>query len=123
MPILDKNGLAIENTKKAFERRERTSEVEKLYISTHYYDIVTGEIDKSIEAYRVVEAHLSARLDSPQQSLCQLRSCMGKYDQAWTEAQETVRLAPNEALGYRTWAETTWDEPLCRSQGGAGKAD
>ena len=35
--------LAIENTKQAFERRDRTSELEKLYISTHYYDIVTGE--------------------------------------------------------------------------------
>ena len=44
-------GPAIENTKLAFERRERTSEVEKLYISTHYYDIVTGEIDKANEAY------------------------------------------------------------------------
>ena len=43
--------LAIENTKQAFERRDRTSELEKLYITTHYYDIVTGELDKSIEAY------------------------------------------------------------------------
>ena len=40
-------GPAIENTKQAFERRERTSELEKLYISTHYYDIVTGESDKA----------------------------------------------------------------------------
>src|SRR5207248_2252233 len=38
--------LAMENTKLAFERRERASELEKLYISTHYYDNVTGEVDK-----------------------------------------------------------------------------
>ena len=46
-------GPGIENTKQAFERRERTSEVEKLYISTHYYDIVTGELDKANEAYQL----------------------------------------------------------------------
>ncbi len=45
--------LAAENTKLAFERRERASELEKLYISTHYYDNVTGELDKSIEAYQL----------------------------------------------------------------------
>ena len=44
---------ASENTKLAFERRERASEREKLYITTHYYDNVTGELDKSIEAYQL----------------------------------------------------------------------
>ena len=45
------SALATENMKQAFERRERASELEKLYISSHYYEIVTGEIDKSIETY------------------------------------------------------------------------
>ena len=67
--------LAIQNTKQAFERRERTSEPEKLYISTHYYDIVTGEADKAIEAYQLWKG-LSPGLDSNQQSRLQLR-CRG----------------------------------------------
>ena len=38
------SAMAIESTKQAFERRERGSELEKLYISSHYYEIVTGEV-------------------------------------------------------------------------------
>jgi len=90
---------AIENTKQAFERRERTSEVEKLYISTHYYDIVTGELDKSNEAY-LLWKRTYPRDSIPPNNLSAAYSSIGKWDQALTEALETVRLAPNEALGY-----------------------
>ena len=93
-------GPAIENTKQAFERRERTSEVEKLYISTHYYDIVTGETDKAIEAYQLWK-RTYPRDSIPPNNLSASYAAMGKYDQALPEAQETVRLAPNEALGYQ----------------------
>ena len=45
--------LAKENTWKAFELRNRTSEKEKFYITGHYYGGITGtgELDKEIEAY------------------------------------------------------------------------
>jgi serine/threonine protein kinase len=93
-------GPAIENTKQAFERRERTSEVEKLYISTHYYDIVTGESDKANEAY-LLWKRTYPRDSIPPNNLSAAYASMGKWDQALTEALETVRLAPNEALGYQ----------------------
>ena len=93
-------GPAIDNTKQAFERRDRTSEVEKLYISTHYYDIVTGEIDKAIEAYQLWK-RTYPRDSIPPNNLSASYATMGKYDQALAEAQETVRLSPNEALGYQ----------------------
>jgi serine/threonine protein kinase/tetratricopeptide (TPR) repeat protein len=93
-------GPAIENTKQAFERRERTSEVEKLYISTHYYDIVTGESDKANEAYQLWK-RTYPRDSIPTNNLAASYAAMGKYDQALPEALETVRLAPNEALGYQ----------------------
>ena len=92
-------GPAIENTKQAFERRERTSEVEKLYISTHYYDIVTGESEKANEAYQLWK-RTYPRDSIPTNNLSASYAAMGKYDQALTEALETVRLAPNESLGY-----------------------
>ncbi len=93
-------GPAIENTKQAFERRERTSEVEKLYISTHYYDIVTGESDKAAEAYQLWR-RTYPRDSIPTNNLSANYAAIGKYDQALAEALETVRLAPNEALGYQ----------------------
>ena len=92
-------GPAIENTKLAFERRERVSELEKLYISTHYYDIVTGESDKSAEAYQLWK-RTYPRDSIPTNNLAANYGAQGKYEQALPEALETVRLAPNEALGY-----------------------
>src|ERR1019366_4537556 len=41
-------GLADSSITKAFDLKERASEREKLYISSHYYDIVTEDIDKAI---------------------------------------------------------------------------
>ena len=92
-------GPAIENTKQAFERRERTSEVEKLYISTHYYDIVTGESDKATEEYQLWR-RTYPRDSIPSNNLSANYASMGKYELALPEALETVRLAPNESLGY-----------------------
>ncbi len=100
MPTADRVDLAIQNTRQAFERRERTSEPEKLYISTHYYDIVTGEADKSIEAYQLWK-RTYPRDSIPTNNLASSYATVGKFDQALVEAQETMRLAPNEALSYQ----------------------
>ena len=45
--------LAEENSQKAFDLRERTSEREKFYITDHYYQGVTGELQKDIEDYEL----------------------------------------------------------------------
>src|SRR5713101_8079630 len=91
--------LARENMTQAFERRERASELEKLYISTHYYEIVTGEIDKSMEAYQLWK-RTYPRDSIPTNNLAIDNAWMGKFDQALVEAQETVRLDPNSAFSY-----------------------
>src|SRR5713226_8645375 len=93
------SALAIESTKQAFERRERASELEKLYISTHYYDNVTGELDKSIEAYQLWK-RTYPRDFIPTNNLAANYGRIGKFDQALQEAQETVRLNPNAAYSY-----------------------
>jgi serine/threonine protein kinase/tetratricopeptide (TPR) repeat protein len=91
--------LAIENMKQAFERRDRASELEKLYISTHYYDIVTGELDKSNEAYQLWK-RTYPRDAIPTNNLAVSYAWSGKFDQALEEAQETMRLDPNSAFSY-----------------------
>jgi tetratricopeptide (TPR) repeat protein len=91
--------LAIENTKQAFERRERASELEKLYISSHYYDNVTGESDKSIEVYQLWR-RTYPRDSIPANNLASNYAQMGKFDQALEQAQETMRLAPNDAFSF-----------------------
>ncbi len=91
--------LARENVKQAFERRERGSELEKLYISSHYYEIVTGEIDKANETYQLWK-RTYPRDSIPTNNLAIDDAWTGKYDQALVEAQETMRLDPNSTFSY-----------------------
>ena len=94
------SALGIENTKQAFERRERASEPEKLYISTHYYENVTGEWDKAIEAYQLWK-RTYPRDSIPSNNLAVgYNGYLGKFDQGLAEAQETMRLDPNSAFSY-----------------------
>jgi eukaryotic-like serine/threonine-protein kinase len=90
---------ATESTKLAFERRERASEREKLYITTHYYDNVTGELDKSIEAYQLWK-RTYPRDSIPTNNLGVDYNEIGKFDQGLVEAQETMRLDPNSAFSH-----------------------
>jgi eukaryotic-like serine/threonine-protein kinase len=93
------SALARESIKLAFERRERGSELEKLYISSHYYEIVTGEIDKANETYQLWK-RTYPRDSIPTNNLAVDNAWIGKYDQALVEAQETMRLDPNSSFSY-----------------------
>jgi eukaryotic-like serine/threonine-protein kinase len=96
---LGENALAIENTKQAFERRDRCSELEKLYIESHYYSIVTGEIDKELEALELWR-RTYPRDSIPPNNLAVDYEAMGKFEQALPEAQEAMRLAPDSSFSY-----------------------
>jgi eukaryotic-like serine/threonine-protein kinase len=92
--------FAVENTKQAFERRDRTSELEKLYITTHYYDNVTGEIEKSIETYELWR-RTYPRDSIPANNLAAFYGQLGKHQESLERALETMRLAPGAALSYQ----------------------
>jgi tetratricopeptide (TPR) repeat protein len=92
--------LSMENTKQAFERRERASELEKFYISTHYYENVTGELDKAIEQYQLWKRTYPRDSIPPNNLAVAYNVFLGKYDQGLVEALETMRLDPNSAFSY-----------------------
>jgi eukaryotic-like serine/threonine-protein kinase len=48
---LGEDKLASDFLKKAFDRRDRVTEWEKFYITSHYYAFVTGELEKETDAY------------------------------------------------------------------------
>ena len=50
---LGETSLGAENTRKAYELRERVSEREKFYIESHYYSIVTGDLEKARRTYEL----------------------------------------------------------------------
>src|SRR5262249_45565914 len=66
---------------------------------SHYYDGVTGDLEKAIETYQLWK-QTYPRDFIPWQNLANLYNRMGMYDKAIGEAQEASRLAPNQAFNY-----------------------
>jgi serine/threonine protein kinase/tetratricopeptide (TPR) repeat protein len=94
---------AIENTRKAYELRDRVSEREKLYITEHYYELVTGEHEKEMEALELY-AQTYPNDSIPPNNLSVGYEQSGDFGKAAEKARDTVRLEPNSASGYANLA-------------------
>jgi len=90
---------AKENTRKAYELKDRVSEREKLYITEHYYQTVTGELDKEIETLQLY-ARTYPSDSTPSNNLSVGYEQTGDFERAAEAARETLRLEPNSANGY-----------------------
>ena len=85
--------------KKAFELRDRASEPEKFYITAHYYDSVTREMDKAAQTYELWK-QTYPRHTTPYGNLALLYVGMGQHDKALGLAQEALRLSPDSVFSY-----------------------
>jgi serine/threonine protein kinase/tetratricopeptide (TPR) repeat protein len=90
-------------TRKAYELRDRVSEREKLYITHHYYETVTGELDKSIETLQLYQ-RTYPRDSIPSNNLAVAYESIGKFEKALEEARQTVQTDPNSTSGYANLA-------------------
>jgi eukaryotic-like serine/threonine-protein kinase len=102
---LGEGSLAAENTKKAYELRERVSEREKFHIESHYYHLVTGDLEKARQAYELW-AQTYPRDIVPPANLSAISAYLGQYDKALVEAREAVRLDPGNGLSYASLVGT-----------------
>ena len=91
--------LARENTRKAYELRERVSEREKLYVTEHYYESVTGELDKEIETLQLY-ARTFPTDSVPNNNLSNAYGRIGDFEKSAEAARQTLRVDPNSPSGY-----------------------
>jgi serine/threonine protein kinase/predicted Zn-dependent protease len=96
---LGETSLGAENTRKAYELRERVSEREKFYIESHYYSIVTGDLEKARRAYELW-AQTYPRDWLPPDNLGGIYRILGQYDKRLAANRETLRLDPASAWSY-----------------------
>jgi serine/threonine protein kinase/Tfp pilus assembly protein PilF len=90
---------AAENTRRAYELRDRTSESEKLAISSFYELIVTGNLEAARTSYQLW-AQTYPRDDEPQLYLWIINTFTGDYAKAHGAAQEAVNINPNSGNNY-----------------------
>jgi eukaryotic-like serine/threonine-protein kinase len=96
---------AEEMTRKAFELRERVSERERLYIEARYHSVVTEDVSKAIETYRLLIATYPDDY-SAHTNLGSLLKDRGEMAEAMASLQEAVRLAPEQPNGWLNLAFT-----------------
>jgi serine/threonine protein kinase/tetratricopeptide (TPR) repeat protein len=95
---LGQASLSAQYAKKAYDLRERVSERERYRISALYFQNVTVEAEKAIEAYELW-AKSYPRDFVPYGNLGNLYSCLGQYDKAIAETEASQRLDPG-IVGY-----------------------
>jgi len=94
--------LAIQFANKAFELRDRVSELERLQISQGYYISITGELDKATEVLEYMKKTYPR--SGAQNNLANQYMVLGQYEKAIEEYREAIKLAPTAAIPYSNLA-------------------
>src|SRR5271170_1996713 len=96
---LGEPGRGAEIIRKAFELRGRTSEREKLLISSSYELFGSGNLEAARTACELW-AQTYPRDDEPQVDLRAIHIYLGQYDKTLAAAQAALRLNPGTGLAY-----------------------
>jgi hypothetical protein len=94
--------LAMGYAKKAYDLSDRVSNREKYRISAFYFQYVTGELEKSTEAYELW-AKSYPRDAVPHTNVASIYSTLGQYDKSITETEIAQKLEPS-IVGYSNLA-------------------
>jgi tetratricopeptide (TPR) repeat protein len=95
--------LSNEYQTNAFRLVDRVSDFERQIISARYYWLVTGELQKAIDAFRLLIATYP-RYWGAHSELSFLYRSMGDYERAVEEGREAIRLGPRAEASYRNLA-------------------
>jgi len=90
---------------KAFQLRKHASEAERLVIASDYYDSVTGELDKAVQAYQE-EIEDYPRDAIAYGNLAGLFAAQGQYEKAVESVRQQIHRSPTSG-GYSGLANWT----------------
>jgi eukaryotic-like serine/threonine-protein kinase len=96
---LGEDQRATDNLRKAYDLRNKASEPERLQIEAHYYDLVTGDLEKARETYQLWTS-IYPQAATARGNLGVGYARMGDYDRAVAEVRQALDLEPRDA----TWA-------------------
>jgi serine/threonine protein kinase/tetratricopeptide (TPR) repeat protein len=97
--------LAEENLRRAFDLKDRATESEKFYISAHFYDTVTGELEKSVPVYE--QWHRTYPRDTtPLDNLVFTYNPLGQFEKTIAANTESIRMDPKDSYAYEHAAFT-----------------
>ncbi len=96
---LGESAKAGEYLGRAFELRDRVSELESMYITTKHYTMVTREAEKALEAYGLWKKTYP-RDWTPYNNSAVQSWLLGRFEQAIENGLEAIRLNPDHVFPY-----------------------
>jgi DNA-binding winged helix-turn-helix (wHTH) protein/tetratricopeptide (TPR) repeat protein len=96
---LGEEGLASENAKKAYELRDRVTEMERFILESNYYSIVTGDLGKARQTYELM-SRTYPRNSYSHFNLGNLYTNLGEYEKGLAEAQKSFSMSRAESIDY-----------------------
>jgi DNA-binding winged helix-turn-helix (wHTH) protein/predicted Zn-dependent protease len=96
---LGERSLAVANAKKAYELRERASELEKFGVESNYDWLVTGDLEKVREVYELF-VQTYPRDSDAHFNLGNIYDNLGQYEKGLQQARESIRLEPTSGLNH-----------------------
>jgi len=91
---MGQDSRGMESTRKAYELRERASEREKLYITSHYQDYLTRNTEAARTTYELW-ARTYPRDDVPPTNLAVLYAVLGEFDKGLAAARDSLKISPD----------------------------
>jgi eukaryotic-like serine/threonine-protein kinase len=92
--------LAQAPLQKAFDLRERTSDREKFFIAAFYFEVITGELDKSNEQLKLWLEQYPLDENYPHLLLGLNLDKMGRFEEAAAEQRANIELDPDGEAAY-----------------------
>jgi eukaryotic-like serine/threonine-protein kinase len=96
---LQERSLSMESMKRAYDLRDRVGENERFYIESHYYNFVTGELEKANQVYEQF-AQTYPRSRGHLINLGITYASMGQNEKALTATIEALRRHPESYNAY-----------------------
>ena len=99
--------LAEQNRKKAFELKDRASERERLYITSHYY-ADSGQLEKGNAAYELYKQTYPREV-TPYINLSATALQLGDFEKTLENAKAAIKVDPDESQATRIRLPRIWD--------------
>jgi eukaryotic-like serine/threonine-protein kinase len=100
---LAQNKQSEECISRAFALKDRASDHEKFYISSHYYDEVMGDQDKALANYEQWK-QVYPRDTAPWDNASLAYASIGQYEKALASAAEAMRVDPKDTFAFQNLA-------------------
>ena len=97
---LTQEALSDENIRKAFDLKDRASERERFYITSHYYDEGLRDVNKTIEIYEQWK-RTYPRDTTPIDNISQRYAGIGQWEKSLANASQAMRLDPKDRYAYQ----------------------